>query len=52
MKDWGLENKVNIWGRGSKSLYYEVKIIIDFLIEDKERLLRAVMLLIQPMIYL
>jgi hypothetical protein len=48
LKDQGLESKVNIWEKGSKSTDHEVKIDTGFFIEGKERLLRAVMPLIQP----
>jgi hypothetical protein len=45
----GLESKVNIWERESKNTDHEVKIHTDFLTEGKERLMRAVMSLTQPM---
>jgi hypothetical protein len=45
----GLESTVNIWERGSKNTDHEVKTNMGFLIEGKERLLRAVMSLTQPM---
>jgi hypothetical protein len=43
----GLESKFNIWERSSKNIDHEVKINTGFLIEGKERLLRAVMSLTQ-----
>jgi hypothetical protein len=45
----GLESTVNIWERGSKNTDHKVKINTGSLIEGKERLLRAVMSLTQPM---